>query len=142
MRALVAAWLILHGMLAFGIDSEVAFEDPAQLERYNDLNHQLRCLKCRFESIADSPLPIAADLRRQVRELMIAGKSDEEILQFMTDRYSDYVLYKPPVSRRTWLLWAAPVLLLIGAITAAFIVIARKSHLPDTDPADPGLDAS
>jgi cytochrome c-type biogenesis protein CcmH len=73
---------------------------------------------------------------------MIAGKSDEEILQFMTERYGEYVLYKPPLSSRTWLLWAAPVVLLVGGIVAAFVVIARKARLPDTDPADPGLGTS
>lgn len=142
MRAFICALLLLTGTLAFGMDAEIAFDDPVQLERYNRLNQQLRCLKCRFESIADSPLPIAADLRRQVKELMIAGKSDEEILQFMTDRYGEYVLYKPPLSSRTWLLWAAPVVLLVGGVAAAFVVIARKARLPDTDPADPGLGTS
>jgi cytochrome c-type biogenesis protein CcmH len=141
-RAFICALLLLTGTLAFGMDAEIAFDDPVQLERYNRLNQQLRCLKCRFESIADSPLPIAADLRRQVKELMIAGKSDEEILQFMTDRYGEYVLYKPPLSSRTWLLWAAPVVLLVGGVAAAFVVIARKARLPDTDPADPGLGTS
>jgi cytochrome c-type biogenesis protein CcmH len=141
-RAFICALLLLTGTLAFGMDAEIAFDDPVQLERYNRLNQQLRCLKCRFESIADSPLPIAADLRRQVKELMIAGKSDEEILQFMTDRYGEYVLYKPPLSLRTWLLWAAPVVLLVGGVAAAFVVIARKARLPDTDPADPGLGTS
>jgi len=141
-RAFICTFLLLTGALAFGMDAEVAFDDPAQLERYNNLNQQLRCLKCRFESIADSPLPIAADLRRQVKELMIAGKSDEEILQFMTERYGEYVLYKPPLSSRTWLLWAAPVVLLVGGVVAAFVVIMRKSRLPDTDPADPGLGTS
>jgi cytochrome c-type biogenesis protein CcmH len=82
------------------------------------------------------------DLRRQLRELMAAGKSDQEILTYMTDRYGDYVLFKPPVTPRTWLLWAAPALLVIGGAIVAFIVISRKSKLPDTDPADPGLGAS
>ena len=74
--------------------------------------------------------------------MMAAGKSDQEIFQHMTDRYGDYVLYKPPVNSRTWLLWGAPVLLLVVGVAAAAFVIARKSKLPDTDPADPGLGAS
>jgi cytochrome c-type biogenesis protein CcmH len=119
-----------------------AFEDPAQQARYEKLAHHLRCLVCRSETIADSTAPLAADLRRQLRELMAAGKSDAEILQYMTDRYGDYVLYKPPLVPRTWLLWAAPVLLVLGGGAAAAVVIARKSRLPDTDPADPGLGAS
>ncbi len=98
--------------------------------------------QCRSETIADSNAQLAADLRRQLRELMAAGKSDQEIMTYMTDRYGDYVLYKPPVTPRTWLLWAAPALLVIGGGIVAAIVISRKSKLPDTDPADPGLGGS
>ena len=68
---------------------------------------------------------------------MAAGKSDEEIFQHMVDRYGDYVLYKPPLVARTWLLWGAPILLLVGGAAIAVFVIARKSHLPDTDPPIP-----
>lgn len=142
MRALIATLAMFMCALAFAIDTEQAFDDPALQARYDNLNHQLRCLQCRSETIADSNATLAGDLRKQVRELITAGKSDEEILQFMTQRYSDYVLYKPPVAPRTWLLWAAPILLLVGGVAAAGIVIARKSRLPDTDPADPGLGAS
>ena len=79
---------------------------------------------------------------RRALELMDAGKTDEEIFTYMTDRYGDYVLFKPPVRPRTWLLWAAPVLLVLGGGITAAIVIARKAKLPDTDPSDPGLGAS
>jgi cytochrome c-type biogenesis protein CcmH len=139
---MLAAILALFGLQALAIDRAPAFEDPQQQARYEHLTHQLRCLQCRSESIADSNAQLATDLRRQLRELMAAGKSDQEILTYMTDRYGDYVLYKPPVSPRTWLLWAAPALLLIGGAIVAAIVISRKSKLPDTDPADPGLGAS
>ena len=90
----------------------------------------------------DSNATLAADLRRQVRELMAAGKTDQEIFQHMIDRYGDYVLYKPPLAARTWLLWGGPILLLVGGFAIVVLVIARKSKLPDTDPADPGLGAS
>ena len=138
----LAAILTLLGLQAFAIDKAPAFEDPVLQARYERLSRELRCLQCRSETIADSNAQLAADLRRQLRELMAAGKSDREITQYMTDRYGDYVLYKPPVTPRTWLLWAAPVLLVIGGGIVAFIVISRKSKLPDTDPADPGLGAS
>jgi cytochrome c-type biogenesis protein CcmH len=134
-----AALLALAMPWAHAIDTAPAFDDPVLQARYEDIIHELRCLTCRNYSIAESNVPLAADLRRQVRELIAAGKSDEEILTFMTDRYSDYVLYKPPLSPRTWLLWLAPALLVVGGVTAAFVVIARKSRLPETDPADPGL---
>jgi cytochrome c-type biogenesis protein CcmH len=126
--ATVAALLWMQ--LALAIDTAPAFDDPAQQARYES------------ETIADSNATLAADLRRQVREMMVAGKSDQEIFQHMVDRYGDYVLYKPPLVARTLLLWGAPILLLLGGGAIAAFVIARKSHLPDTDPADPGLGAS
>jgi cytochrome c-type biogenesis protein CcmH len=143
MRALFALLVVLMLALpAFALDTAPAFDDPAQQERYQRIIRELRCLQCRSESIADSGVTLAADLRRQVREMMAAGKSDQEIFQHMVDRYGDYVLYKPPVTPRTWLLWGAPVLLLVVGATVAGFVIVRKSKLPDTDPADPGLGAS
>lgn len=128
---------------ALAIDTAPAFADPAQQSRYNDIIHQLRCVQCRSQSIADSNVSLAADLRRQVRELMAAGKSDTDILQYMTDRYGDYVLYNPPVAPRTWLLWAAPLLfVLIGAVIAV-VVILRKSRLAiDDNDDEPGLNTS
>jgi cytochrome c-type biogenesis protein CcmH len=143
MRALlVIVAALLCTQLAFAIDTAPAFDDPVQQARYEHIVHQLRCLQCRSESIADSNVSLAADLRRQVREMMAAGKSDQEIFQHMVDRYGDYVLYKPPLVARTLVLWGAPILLLLGGAAIAVFVIARKSHLPDTDPADPGLGAS
>lgn len=141
-QLLLAALLTMFGLQALAIDKEPAFTDPVQQSRYERLARELRCLVCRSETIADSNAQLATDLRRQLRELMAAGKSDKEIMTYMTDRYGDYVLYKPPVVPRTWLLWAAPALLVLGGGIAAAVVIARKSKLPDTDPADPGLGAS
>jgi cytochrome c-type biogenesis protein CcmH len=147
MKTVLAATLLALFCLgpfssAVAMDSAPAFEDPVQQERYERLSRELRCLQCRSESIADSNVRLAADLRRQLAELIAAGKTDEEIFTYMTDRYSDYVLFKPPVRPRTWLLWAAPVLLVLGGGIAAAVVISRKSKLPDTDPSDPGLGAS
>jgi cytochrome c-type biogenesis protein CcmH len=127
---------------AGAIDSAPAFDDPAMQARYEHVIRELRCLQCRSESLMDSNMQLAGDLRRQVRELIAAGKTDQEIFTYMTDRYGDYVLYNPPLRPRTWLLWGAPVLLVLGGGIAAAIVIARKSKLPDTDPSDPGLGAS
>jgi cytochrome c-type biogenesis protein CcmH len=142
MKTLLAALLLCLFASAYAIDTEPAFADPVLQERYDSLNHRLRCLQCRSETIADSNATLAGDLRKQVKDLIAAGRTDDEILQFMTNRYSDYVLYDPPVAPRTWLLWAAPVLLLLGGVVGAVVVIIRKSRLPDTDPADPGLGTS
>lgn len=143
MKALIGVlMLMLTLQYAVAIDTGPAFEDPALQARYERLASELRCLVCRSETIADSNSSLAADLRRQLRELIASGKTDDEIKQYMTDRYSDYVLYKPPLSARTLLLWGAPVLFVLGGAIAAVIVIMRKSRLPEDDPVDPGLGVS
>ncbi len=139
MKTFVCTLLLMLCLPAFAIDTEPAFEDPALQARYERLGRELRCLQCRSETIADSNASLAVDLRRQLRELIAAGKSDDEIMKYMTDRYSDYVRYKPPLAARTVLLWAAPVLLVLGACGAAVVVISPKSRLPEHDPDDPGL---
>ena len=132
MRALLLALFLLAAPV-MAIDSGPAFEDAAMQSRYDKLIRELRCVQCRSQSIADSNVGLAADLRRQVRELMAAGKTDDEILTYMTNRYGEYILYNPPVNPSTWLLWAAPVVLLVIGATTAAIVIARKSKLPAED---------
>ena len=129
---LVAAFLLAGNSLA--IDPE-RLEDPALQQRYEQLIHQLRCLVCQNEAIADSNATLAADLRREVREMMLAGKSDLQIRTFLTDRYGDFVLYLPPVTPRTWILWAAPALLLLGGAAIAALVIRRRVRTGRTDPA-------
>ena len=92
---------------------------------------------CQNETIADSNADLAADLRREIREMIAAGKSDDEIRDFMTERYGDFVLYRPPLSAKTWLLWTAPVLLLaIGGFAAARFIRRRRAEV-DSDPWDP-----
>lgn len=125
--------VLLGARLAYAIDSAPAFSDPEQQARYERLTSELRCLQCQNETIKDSNAPLAADLRGELREQMQAGKSDAEIHKFLTDRYGDFVLYKPPLTARTVLLWAAPLLLFIGALLAAGIVIVRRSRVPVAD---------
>ena len=130
-------WMLVALLLAgnaLAIDPE-RLEDPALQQRYEQLTHQLRCLVCQNETIADSNATLAADLRREVREMMRAGKSDMEIRAFLTDRYGDFVLYLPPVTPRTWLLWAAPALLLLGGAAIAALVIRRRVRTARADPA-------
>lgn len=136
MKAVLILCALLHAGVALAIDAAPAFDDPARQQRYEKLTRQLRCLVCQNEAIADSSAPLAADLRRELREQIAAGRSDAEILKFMTDRYGTFVLYKPPFEPRTWLLWAAPgLLLLIGAICGG-LVILRRSRIVDNDPID------
>jgi len=134
----VLAGLLLAALTlpAWAVDTQVAFEDPKQQARYEVLTQELRCPMCQNNSIADSNAGIAADLRAELRGLIAAGKSDDEIRAFMTARYGDFVLYKPPVTPRTYLLWASPVLLLVGALSIAAIVIVGRSRRPFDPDAD------
>jgi cytochrome c-type biogenesis protein CcmH len=111
-------------------------ENPALQARYEHVTQDLRCLVCQNESIADSNVELASDLRRQVREMLIAGKSDDEIFKFMTDRYGEFVRFNPPLTPKTWLIWGAPfIMVVVGAIV--IIRVARhRARLPvDDEPA-------
>lgn len=135
MRYAVLIVTLLLACQAFAIDTGQAFADPAQQERYESLIQDLRCLVCQNQSIADSNAMLASDLRREVRDLMEAGQSDAQIQRFMTERYGDFVLYRPPVRPRTWLLWSAPALLLLGGIGIALLVITRRARAARANPA-------
>ncbi len=108
--------------------------DPALQARYSALTHELRCMQCQNESLADSPVELAADLRREVREQLLAGKSDEQVRAWMAARYGDFILFRPRYSWRNAWLWGAPaVLLLIGAVVAWRIVRERTALLGTDD---------
>jgi cytochrome c-type biogenesis protein CcmH len=107
--------------------------------RAMQLASELRCLVCQNQTIADSDADLAVDLRRQVRELLQAGRSDDQIRAFMVERYGDYVLYRPPLNAQTALLWAGPALLLVGGVGTLLLVLVRRSRMdaarfePDPD---------
>jgi len=134
-RAFITALLLVVSVNAFAIDEEPAFSDPAMQARYEKLTQELRCLVCQNQTIADSNAGLAGDLRREVRELMMQGKTDDEIDDYLTARYGDFVLYNPPVKPRTYLLWAAPGLLVILGLGAAVSVIIRRSRVARDNPA-------
>lgn len=107
------------------------FDSPAEEARFHALTLQLRCVMCQNQSLADSQALIALQLRREVLDLMRQGRSDAEIKAFLVQRYGEFVLYKPPLEGRTWLLWAGPaVILLLGA--GALFVIVRLRRPADT----------
>lgn len=136
--ALACAALLGPAPAAWAIDTQPAFADPALQHRYETLNRELRCLVCQNQPIADSNAGLAVDLRREVKAMIEAGRTDDEIRTFMTDRYGDFVLYKPPVTARTYLLWAAPVILLAIALYAIFSIVRRRAQQPiDIDPEEP-----
>jgi len=122
---LIVFWLPLMAMAA--IESR-QLHSPEQQAAYASLTNELRCLVCQNQSIADSDAALAADLRRQVYEMLEQGRSRDEVVQFMTERYGDFVLYNPPLKTKTLLLWLGPLLFLaIGLGTAVWLFRPKKS---------------
>lgn len=152
----VCAWLVVlvallaAGPRAMAAEAVPTEQDPETNARAVALSQQLRCLVCQNQTIADSNAELAVDLRRQVREQIAAGRTDREILDYMTQRYSDFVLYRPPFKPTTFLLWAGPILLLVAATLVLVRLVrsrpsgaqpaltdkehARASRLLDGDP--------
>lgn len=114
-----------------------AAADPALEKRVLAIAAELRCLVCQNETIAASHADLAVDLRNQVRQMLLQGRSEREILDYMTDRYGDFVLYRPPVKTTTALLWFGPALLLVGGLLALWLVLRRRARLaPEAFEAD------
>ena len=113
-------------------EEERPSDDPVIEARLAKLSHELRCLQCQNQTLADSPAGLAADLRREIREQMKAGKSDQEIVAFLTQRYGDFILYKPRVTFTTYLLWFGPFVLLLGGLYVLFYYIKqRRDSIPE-----------
>jgi len=101
-------------------------DDPLIEQRLAKLSHELRCLQCQNQTLADSPSDLAADLRREIRAQMKAGKSDQEIIAFLTQRYGQFILYRPRVSPLTYLLWFGPFVFLLGGLIVLFRYIKQR----------------
>lgn len=117
--------LILTGTACAGVEAR-KLADSEQQKVYENLTSELRCLVCQNQTIADSNAELAADLRRQVYEMLEQGKSKQDIIQFMTDRYGDFVLYNPPFKAKTGVLWLGPVVFLLIGLVAVFLFARRK----------------
>jgi cytochrome c-type biogenesis protein CcmH len=129
--ALATAALVGAAFAGRAADAVPTEMDPVAQSRAVKLAEQLRCLVCQNQTIAESNAELAVDLRRQVREQIAAGKSDAEIVDYMTARYGDFVLYRPPLKATTLLLWAGPaLLLLLGAVVLGRIVHTRRAAAP------------
>jgi cytochrome c-type biogenesis protein CcmH len=115
---------------AFDIES---MPTPAMQERYDGLTHELRCMQCQNQSIADSPVGLAEDLRRDVREQIIAGKSDTEIRDSMVARYGNIILFRPPFTPSTAWVWVLPFLLLIVGVFVAVRIVRQRTALVASD---------
>ena len=125
---------LIFAATAGAVDKFEPLPDPVQQQRYLTLTKELRCVKCQNEAIADSPVEIAADLRREVRESIQAGKTDEQIRDALVSRYGEFILFKPRWSARNALLWLAPGILLgVGAVVGLRIVRRRAQLLSSDD---------
>jgi len=112
--------LDVHGQLA----------DPELQSRFERITKELRCLVCQNESIADSNVDLAADLRQEVREMLVAGKNDDAIFAFMTDRYGEFVRFAPPLSPKTALIWGAPFFMMLLGVIIIYRIARQRSRMP------------
>ena len=117
--------LALAATAGFAKEALPLAEDPVVEQRLIAITQDLRCLVCQNESLAASQAELAQDLRREVREMIRAGRSDDQIRSYLVARYGDFVLYKPPLKPKTWLLWGGPFALLLAAIIG-FVVYVRR----------------
>jgi len=133
MKILVAALLALLPLVAPANEAKPTDLDPVAQKRLIDLTSELRCLVCQNQTIADSNAELAVDLRREIREQIKAGKTDAEIRSFMTTRYGDFVLYRPPLKATTVLLWFGPALLLVAGIVVLVRVMRARRRATEAD---------
>jgi cytochrome c-type biogenesis protein CcmH len=133
-RFTLVSLLLLCAITPFALAKEAqpTGDDPAVEQRLAKLGQELRCLVCQNETLADSRADLAEDLRREIREQIRAGKSDKEIIEFLTARYGQFILYRPRVTPTTYLLWFGPFVLLLGGLWILFNYIKqRRDSLPE-----------
>lgn len=128
LNALLICGLLVTGMAHAAIDT-YEFSDQGSRERFTGLTKELRCPKCQNQDLADSNAPIAMDLRREIYRMLQEGQTDAQIVDYLVSRYGDFVLYKPPVTTRTLILWYGPAALLaVGALLVLLIVRRRRRY--------------
>ena len=145
LRWLLVLSIGLIALAATAKEAAPAAADPVIEARMLRIAAELRCLVCQNQTIADSNADLAVDLREQVRGMLRQGESDEHILKYMTDRYGDFVLYRPPLKGTTLLLWFGPGVLLLGGVATLVIVLRRRARMSDDrfEPEEPDeLDAA
>lgn len=135
---LVACVLSALAAQALAIDITVMPTDALQ-KRYEGLTHELRCMQCQNNSIADSPVDLAAELRRDVKEQLLSGKTDDEIRASMQRRYGNVILFRPPMTASTAWVWIAPIMVLLGGVLIAVVIVRRRSAMVAAD--DSPIDA-
>lgn len=136
MKTVFITLLILFAGSVSAEDQRFPFSNPEQVEQFRKLTEELRCLVCQNQSLADSHAPLANDLRQRIYAMIDAGKTNDEILEELVTRYGEFVLYRPRLTPKTYLLWFAPVLLLFTGVMAVIMIIRRRSNfegVQDTD---------
>jgi cytochrome c-type biogenesis protein CcmH len=128
--AALLIWVPLHG--AWAVDP-ARMDNPQLQARYDVLIHELRCVQCEDNSLADSDAWIATDVRRQIRDMLAAGKSDKQIKDYLVSRYSEFILFRPEYSWRNAWLWGLPGILLIFGVIVALRIIGQRSRLVDNE---------
>ena len=128
---MVRRWIVLLGLAlcltgVHGREAPPVAEDPVLEGRVQVLAEQLRCLVCQNQNLADSHAELAIDLKDQMREMLKKGLSEQDVIDFMVQRYGDFVLYKPPVKASTWLLWSGPFALLGVGVALLFVRLRRR----------------
>ena len=129
----VVALLLGWPQWALAVDNTPPLADPQLQQRYTNLTHELRCMQCQNEALADSNVSLAADLRLEVHDMLQAGKSDEQIRDYLVARYGEFILFKPRMSLRNLWLWSAPAVMVLGGLFIAFRIMRQRSRLPITD---------
>jgi cytochrome c-type biogenesis protein CcmH len=135
--------ILVYAGPGYALDNREPFDDPEQQAFYERLTKEVRCLVCQNQTIGDSNAPLAKDLRREVWEMVADGQSEEQIKTFLTDRYGDFVLYKPRYGGPAALLWLAPVLLLLLGAIVLWRIVRRRVAMPvvlDDDSGDGSQD--
>jgi cytochrome c-type biogenesis protein CcmH len=135
------SWLVIVialacGRAAWAGEAKPVAADPALEERVTAVATELRCLVCQNQTLADSHAPLAVDLRNQIREQMKAGASERDIVDYMVARYGDFVRYRPPLKASTVLLWAGPIVLMVGGLVLLFYRLSRRRAEPEDSLSD------
>lgn len=125
--------LFLISLSVQSADIPLKFDDPQQQQRFSNLLDEFRCLKCQNQNLADSPADLAQDLRRKIHDMILEGRTDQEVSDFLVSRYGDFVLYRPPMKGSTWLLWFAPFILLLAGVVFVFAFARNRSRHMQTE---------
>jgi cytochrome c-type biogenesis protein CcmH len=137
-RTLVAIAALAFATQVMAVDNTPPLSDPAMQQRYLALTNEFRCMQCQNEALADSNVSLAADLRLEIHEMILAGKTDDQIRDYLVARYGEFILFRPRMSLRNLWLWAAPGVLLLAGLGIAVRVVRQRARLPITDDDPPG----